>query len=63
VAINGDSGIVSEEETEIFDHEILPGGLWSSHAPFVIAASRDHVTEGAIWQTTYHLSKKIHLSC
>ncbi len=60
MGINGDSGNVSEEEAEIFDHEILPGGLWSSHTPFVIAASRDHVAGGVIRRTTYHLSNKIH---
>jgi hypothetical protein len=53
----------SVKRRQIFDREILPGGLWLSHAPFVIAASRDHVTGGAIRQTTYHLSNKIHLSC
>jgi hypothetical protein len=63
MAINGDSGNISEEEAEIFDHEILPSGLWASHVPFVIAASRDHVMGGAIWRNTYYLSDKIHVSC
>ena len=63
MTVNGDSGNVSEEETEVFDHEILPSGLWLSHTPLVIAAGRDHVTGGAIQWTTYHLSHKIHLSC
>ncbi len=63
MAVNGDSGNVSEEKSEIFDHEILPGGLWASHTSFVIAASRDHVMGEVIWQPTYHFSNKIHLSC
>jgi hypothetical protein len=63
LAVNGDSGNVSEEKSEIFDLEILPGGLWAPHMLFVIAASRDHVTGGAIWQPTYHLSNKIHFFC
>ncbi len=63
MAVNGDSGNISEEKSEIFNHEILPSGLCASHTSFVIAESRDHVTGGAIWQLTYHFSKKIHLSC
>jgi hypothetical protein len=63
MAINGDSGNVSEKETKIFDHEILPGGLWLSHTPFVIAASRDHFMGGAIRRPRIIFLKKIHLSC
>ncbi len=34
-----------------------------SEQPLVIAASCDHVAGGAIRQSTYHLSNKIHLPC
>ncbi len=61
--VNGDSGNVSEEKSEIFDHEILPSGLWASYTLFVIAASRDHVMGGVIWRPTYYFSNKIHSSC
>jgi hypothetical protein len=54
MVVNGDSGNISEEKSEIFDHEILPSGLCASHTLFVIAASRDHVTGGAIWRPTFH---------
>jgi hypothetical protein len=56
INVNGDSGNISEEETEIFNHETLPGGLWSSHASFVIAASRDHVTGDGRGDPADHLS-------
>lgn len=62
ISIDLDGGHILEEETEVFDHEVFPGCLWSANATFVVTTRCNHVARRAVRWATHHLPNEVHLS-